>query len=188
MLYHLSYEGLTLGAGQFVEFIFTVKGMKYEEDLSSWHRNTNFKWRYDRRSGNCNYHLLVITSWSFPWNSPLKTVLVKAVNVHFNESRKKLCDYFVLLYCNWKKNIFNQEKTKKPYLLERYSHGAQLPLKVLRCSSFSKMMTWGLASKIRCVQQFLITCNGRMPSAVQELKNVRRMTYFFSYLASATIS
>ena len=87
-----------------------------------------------------------------------------------------------------KKNIFNQEKTKKPYLLERYSHGAQLPLKVLRCSSFSKMMTWGLASKIRCVQQFLITCNGRMPSAVQELKNVRRMTYFFSYLASATIS
>ena len=100
MLYHLSYEGLTLGAGQFVEFIFTVKEMKYEKDVSSWHRNTNFKWGYDRRSGNCNYHLLGTTSWLFPWNSPLQTVLVKAVNVHFNESRKKLCDYFVLLYCN----------------------------------------------------------------------------------------
>ena len=169
MLYHLTYEGLTLGTGQFVEFIFTVKGMKYEKDVSSWHRNTNFKWGYDRCSSNCNYHLLGITSWLFPWNSPLKTVLVKAVKVHFNESRKKLCDYFVLLYCNWKKKTFLIKKKRNSRIyLERYSHGAQLPLKVLRCSSFSKMMTWGLASKIRCVQQFLITCNGRMPSAVQE--------------------
>ena len=80
-----------------------------------------------------------------------------------------------------KKNIFNQEKTKKPYLLERYSHGAQLPLKVLRCSSFSKVLTWGLASKIRCVQQFSITCNGRMASVVQELKKVGRMTFFFFF-------
>ena len=41
------------------------------------------------------------------------------------------------------------------------------------------MVTLGLANKIRCVQQFLITCNERMASVIQELKNVGRMTYFF---------
>ena len=49
----LAMKNHTLGAGQFVEFILTHEWNEAMKKMQTG-ENTNFKCRYDRRSGNCN--------------------------------------------------------------------------------------------------------------------------------------